>query len=421
LKIRPAVVVLMLALPASPVLANRLHTVGFETNNISSTSTTELSTITTGTPTIVTSPVHSGTYSVEINPSASSESAKISLTGRTLGTIWLHFYVYFTALPPSTTAEIFASWDGGLSAENWRIELTSAGALSLYNDPTATRINATTTIQTGQWYEIGVEHVISNTAGSLELQVDCQSEGTPLTSVDTLATNVGAWNIGQWGTFTAYYDDIVTNDQNSAQGSKFATWPACPDNLYMLKPASDNSVTWAKNGANCSGTTNTDCVDDEPGTPDDASGYVSTSTNGAEDRLNSTTFSGGPDSDDTIISLVEVARFGGSSASGTNTGRLLFWDETGSQGVGTSGPVCDINGWTASHNPIATNGTHFVFDPGSRHKADIEAFDWGYEPVQVSGSCRVTSLWVMVEWASYEAAGCTAGLNLPLLGVGGCP
>ncbi len=422
--LRRLALALAFLLGASSAWAARIFTNGIETNNLSATSGTEWSTTSAGTPTVVTTPVHSGTYALEVNPSAATEWQRMTQTADTAGTYWTRFYVRFSSLPAATT-RIYTNASTTTGTNNHYLEVNSSGNFILTNVPTSGTITSTTQAVAGTWYAIGIHHVISDTAGALDLQINCNAEGTPITTGDTLNTNVGRWFVGveASGTITAYYDDFVVNDETGS--APFNTWSACPANLYMLEAASDNTVVWTKTGANCSGTTNTDCVDDEPGLPDETSGYVRVTTTGQVDRLNTTTFSGGPDADDDIITIFVNARVGGAGTTGTNNGNLDLWDQTGSKTAGPTAPMFDVSGWKDPADPTCTGcGYRLTFDAGTRVKADIEAFDWGYETsgtINASTGANVTALWVMVEWAAAAPPTCTAGLNLTLLGVGGCP
>jgi hypothetical protein len=186
----------------------------------------------------------------------------------------------------------------------------------------------------------------------------------------------------------AFMDDFAIND---ATGTFQTGYPG-PGKIAMTKPASDNTVTWTKTGANCSGTTNTDCVDDLPGAPDDASGYNNTSTV-QTDRLNSTALPAEVPSDADIILVDVYARLGGSSTTGTNTARVALWDESATKTVGPTYAGCDTTTWV-----VMTTADHLVLDAGTRTKANMDSFDLGYEPVSLNQTCRATALWANVEW-----------------------
>ncbi len=413
---------LAILLIASNSFADRLWTNGVETNNLSATSQTEWSTSSQATPTVVTTPVHSGTYALEINPSAATEWQRFTQTGDTAGEYWTRFYIRFSSLPAATT-RIYTNASTTTGTNNHYLEVNSSGNFILTNVPTSGTITSTTQAVANTWYAIGIHHVISDTVGALDLQIDCNAEGTPITTGDTLNTNVGRWFIGveAAGTITAYYDDIVVNDEQTNDSAIFRTWSACPANLYMLEAASDNTVVWTMTGANCTGTTRTNCVDDEPGLPDDLSGYNRVTTTAQVDRLDTTTFSGGPDADDNIISVWINARTGGAGTTGTDSGNLALWDQAGSKTAGPTAAMYDVNGWKDPADPTCTGCDYrLAFDAGSRVKADIEAFDWGYETTgTINGTtgANVTALWVMVEWATAEAPPACA-LSIALMGVG---
>jgi hypothetical protein len=405
---RFALISLILSLPVQ-VFAARRTTNGVETNNLSTTSVTEWSTTSSGTPTVVTTPVHSGTYALEINPSASTEWMRFTQTADTAGTYWTRFYFRCSALPGANT-RIYTNASTTTGTNNHQLVLNTTGTLVLTNVPTAGTITSTTTLAANTWYSIGIKHLLSDTVGTLELFIDGTSEGTPIATGDTLNLNVGRWFMGveSSGTITAYYDDIIVNDETGS--APFNDAPTWVSKLAMLKPTSDNTVTFTKTGANCSATTITDCVDDEPGLPDETSGYAACLTCTSKvDQLNPTTLPAEVTSDADMISVDVRARMGGLSTVGTNTGRLKLWDESAAITNGPTVNVCDVNGWRDPGDSTATGWVGFALDLGTRTKANVDTFDWGYEAVSTNQTCAVTALWAMVEWIEAAAPGTSTG------------
>lgn len=414
--LRRLLLVVALALP-NEAWANRLFTSGAETNNFLQTEWNA----TTGSPAFVTTPVHSGTYSIGLTLSASAAFFRSDLpTSVTTGTFHVRFYVRF-ASDPDAFATLF---DAKSSADATQVSVVlldgAPDNLKLDIESSPGSATCPTAISLDTWYRLELEFVLSDTVGSLHLKAYVGDEPTTtfcdisLTNQDTLATDFqrSVFGIPQSVTATSYWDDFALND---AAGTFQTSWPG-PASIALMEPASDDTVTWTKTGANCSGTTNTDCVDDEPGTPDDLSGYNETATV-QTDRLNSTTLTG-PDADDDITLVDLYVRVGGATTTGSSTFRLSLWDEAGVEtNGGGSTTACDrAAGWAP---PAWSSASHLAFDPGADVKATVESYDMGYEPSALSGAsqrCRVTSLWANVEWLA--AAPPAAKRRKTLLGAG---
>ena len=337
MKIRALIFAFLLFTFALDVRADRLFTSGFEENNLTQTMWSSSS----ASPTFVTTQVHSGTYALEID--ATQEFVRRTLASSvTSGTYFVRLYLRISTLPGTQAAECFATRNSSLTAAQ-RVTISTSGVLTLLNDVASTSATGST-LSTGQWYRMEVRILVSDTVGEVELLVDGVSVAS-LTAQDTLNGNLDNFVFGVLNTGSTarvfQYDDIAINDAN---GTFQASWPGA-GKIAMVKPASDDTVTWTKTGANCSATTNADCVDDEPGTPDDTSGYNNTSTV-QTDRLNTTGLPSEVPSDADIILVDVYARIGGSSTTGTNTARVTLWDEGGSKSAGPTGALCDVNGWT---------------------------------------------------------------------------
>ena len=376
--------------------ADRSHTCGFEEGEAAS-GITIWNVLGGSGVNIVTTPVYSGTYAMRANriTSGTASLRRDLAAADTTGTYCQQMRLRRATGTPSA-ATIVHQVRSSTSTDAWQISVDTSNVLSLINANDASSITGPTlTIDT--WYQVESCVLLSTTVGTLELKVDGVSQGT-LTGKNTLPTNV---NYFYWGIFNTvvtadfYFDDIVLNTE---LGTVFNSWPN-GERIALLKPASDNTVLWTKTGANCSGTTNTDCVDDQPGTPDDASGYTMSATANQEDRLNVGTLPAEVPSDADMLVLDVYYRWGGNGNTGTREGRTLIWDEASVQTNGPTHNRCDFAAGTWN---IATTANHQVFDLGARSKANVEAFDLGYEPLN-SAECRVTSLWGNVGWKAASA------------------
>ena len=392
---------------ATVLHADRLIASGFETNNLTQTEWSA----TSGTVSVVSTAKHSGTYALLSNPSSSiGYSHRAFGSNITSGTVYDHFYFCIDTFPNANPVTLEHGNSGGTTIATVDF-VTSGSTWRIVNAVTTTTVTGVTALSTGScttagtWYRIEFRVLLSDTVGVVEgiLYVGDSTTATEtlsITAEDTLTTNIGRVRVGLSvtnSTSDIYFDDVITN--TSAGVAPFNT-SVGPSKIALLKPASDNTVTWTKTGANCSATTNADCVDDEPGTPDDASGYNTSATANAEDRLDVGSLPAEVPSDADMISLTLMDRWDGNGTTGTRTGHNLLWDELAAQTNGTTHSRCDVVAGTWS---ISSTAQTPGFDLGARTKANVEAFAFGYEPLN-NAECRITAIWANVEWKAAAAA-----------------
>lgn len=386
--------------------ATRLFTSGFETNDISNTEWNGQ-----GGWVIETTPVHSGTYSGEAQTVGASNQIGRNLSGNiTSGTIYWRFYFRATSFPTLDECEIafVRNGGGGTRAFDVYIDITGGEFIGIKNRVPGTSTTALSAVDlsTATWYRVEVRLLISDTVGEIELRIYAGDSTTALdtlslTGQDTLPTNINQFWLGSLAnsTYDINYDDVALNDAN---GTFQNSWPG-PGKIFLVEPASNDTVAWTRTGANCSGTTNTDCVDDEPGVPDDLSGYNTIGTSGTADRFNKTALGAEIPSDADMILIDLYGRFGASGSTGTRLCRVDLWDDAGSQTSGADfGTGCD---GTADAWAILTTADHLVLDLGTRSKATVDDadFDIGYTNRSAHNN-RVTALWANVEWTEAPAA-----------------
>jgi len=390
--------VILLCVP--PARADRLISFGCETNNILVAFNTAIG----NAPTCGTTSPHSGTYRMDTNNAASSSIARAQLAAqKTTGTLFVAMRFTTSTATPGADIIFFAD-QSNAAANALQATLLTTGKLRLTNAVTATTADTTASLSASTWYEVQLDHVIADSGGSMALRLYDDSctllDSVSITGEDTLPTNILLLRVGKGSSVAGVlsYDDLAVNDE---AGSFQNGVPACGRNMAFVKPASDDTVAFTKTGANCSGTTNTDCVDDLPGTPDDASGYNAGATNGLTDRFNISTIPTEVPSD-AVIRLVHVlGKMGGSSTSGSGTAAWEVWDEGGSSSSGTVTAMCDTASWSTpeQHSLLALN-------TAGKTKANIQSFDIGYTTVSLGGpqECRATALYMMIEWITAPAA-----------------
>lgn len=234
---------------------------GFELN--STTAGVELKTAPTGTVSIVTTPVRSGTYAGRCNPTAAT--GYFTFTGATVPG-YARFYVNFASFP-ATTIKIFDSGFRGL------IKITSGGILQLFEGAGGTQVGSNSSaLSLGTWYR--VEFEMSNNGDTIKARLN----GIEFASYTNGSLNGDFTDflIGILETETAdmYIDDVAMND---SVGSYQNTYPG-PGKIVILRPnAEGDNQAWTPS----TGADNSALVDEV--TPNDATDYVSTNTNGRLD------------------------------------------------------------------------------------------------------------------------------------------
>jgi hypothetical protein len=227
---------------------------GFETGDLSEAQNT------TGTISVVTSPVHSGAYALRINPTAATGNYNMrgpTTTGADaalgLSTLYVSFYLRLAALPGATIFISRASDGTNFIAS---LQVTSAG--EIFIDATAGDSATAATLVADYWHRIDFK-VVQN--GTCELQVD---GGTVVTATGANLTI----NQVRFGTGTEtkdiYLDDIVFDD---------AGFPSAQYAIRRMAPSADGNYTaWADNlGGN-----DWEAVDDVP--HDSDTSYITSST-----------------------------------------------------------------------------------------------------------------------------------------------
>ena len=402
-----AIVLMLAALLLLPsVYANRLLTCGFEENDFLQTMWTAVSNVANVTFITASPTPHSGTYALKVANVASTYVRRHLAANKTSGTLWVRGYFTFDtpSTPDNNVVDVIVLMSssgpvvGGLVGFNG-----STQRLAIRNDLTTTVVNGTVNLTAGTWYRLEFRCLLSDTVGELELRYYTGDSTTALetltiTAEDTLPTNIlrvyfGLRNALFVNPGTAiYFDDVAINDE---AGSFQTSWPG-PGKIFLLKPASDNTVAFTKAGSTPAAT-NAAGADDLPGLPNDGVDFNQAITASIVDRLNLTDLGAEVAADADILLLDLYSRHGSNGTTGTRTFNLAIWDEAGTK---TDGPSVSaaINGWQ-----IMTTDEHQVFDVGTRTKANIADFSAGYTNTTGTDQRNITALWGNLEWI--ESAG----------------
>jgi hypothetical protein len=374
-----------------PASADRLFTCGIEENNLTASSV--MWTGQSGSPTISTTTVRSGTYAARLLGSASKPYLQRNLSANmTSGTLYTRFYYRFPTLP-AVNVQIAQSVDSGGANAGWTVTLLTTGVLRLTNNVTATTDDGST-LSVNTWYRLEVRQLLSNTVGELELRLDGVSDAS-ITGEDTLPTNILAVTFGNGfvggnnHSHDQFYDDMALNNDS---GSFQTSWPGDGKIVYV-EGAADDAVTWTALGAG----TRFSEVDELPGSPDDATSYNADSGTTNEDRLGHGGLPAEVDTGDTMVLIDAYARVSAGAAS--QTMRLLIWDEGGSQ---TTGPSIALGNGTWA---MLTTAQHLVVTLSGKTKANADSYDLGYEGLTGASEKRISTLWANVEYQEAAAGG----------------
>jgi len=165
-----------------------------------------------GSPTIVTSPVHNGTYAMSIN--APFTAVYKNIAGQS--TIFYRAYFYVAAVGGEVIFQALtsAAWD-----ELASIVRTSSGFLGLYfrSGSDMINVNSATAFPLGEWVSIEIKMVVHATVGEYRVYLN-GNEITDLTQTGLNTSNYGniAVIIAGTGwiqsTATVYIADVVASD-----------------------------------------------------------------------------------------------------------------------------------------------------------------------------------------------------------------
>lgn len=255
----------------------RLVTSSFELNSL--TSGVEVDGTITGSPTIVTSPVHTGTYALQCTTSAAQAYIRYNpYTSNTSNKIYVRAWINISSYPASGgTADIIGIYTSSITALA-KLKLTSTGTLTTINSTNGTIGTASAALSTGTWYcvEFYLDSSVNN--GTVEGRLN----GTLFTSAAGNAT-AGAARVlvGIFNTTTATinFDDIAVNDNT---GSSQTGYPGLGQIVRATPNAAGDSNGFATAVGGTAGAANNYTRVNET-TPDGTSTYNASNTLNASD------------------------------------------------------------------------------------------------------------------------------------------
>jgi hypothetical protein len=404
----------------------RLWSSGFELN--STTNGVEW-TGSSGSPTIQTSVVRSGTYALNIGSLQSTFSQFVRwqfLNTEAASNRYFRTYLRVATLPSAENSILL--WNDSASVTGTPsvyVTIDNGGELRLYDEDG--QITGTTTLSIDTWYRVEV-HINTTPVGGSQV-VEAMVDGVTFASSSTrnIASTNSPFSFWVGGnllneaqtTGTWYIDDVAVN---SATGSFQNSWPGEGSIIHLKPNAAGDNNGFAKNGGGAGDSNNFNQVDEL--TPDDAtSNLESTGVNGIIDDYNLEATPAAIGSGDTI-NLVHVGYRGRAEAAGDGDGVSLRIKSTSSGTVETGSSIV-MNGTTWRTNAVTTpqNYTLTLYDlPGASTtawtKADLDTAQIGMIADDTGGvASEASTLWLLVEYVPVPSPAPATGATALMMGV----
>lgn len=318
----------------------RLWQSGAELN--STTTDVEVST-NSGTISISSTTVRSGTYAWRANPSAGTGFYRqvIFATDQSIKGLF-RVYLNIASLPGATTRLL--SFATAANAPLARIDITSGGLLQLRNSNNVQVGSNSSALNTGQWYMIDLVLDASSNPGSLEGRIDGTSFASGANS------SQGSWSRILWGAITTvtcdfFFDDAAMNDTS---GSFQNSYPGSGKIIHLRPSAAGDANGFTTQTGGTAGAANNYTRVDEV-TPDDATTFNGASLLNLEDLYN--VDNSGIGSGDTVNVVMVGGRFRNNVADATS--QVKFEVEKTSGGTKTQSATIVPNSTTWRTNAIA--------------------------------------------------------------------
>lgn len=365
----------------------------------------------TGTGSISTTTVRSGTYAFRANPTAATGFLTKQFQADTVNDLYFRFYLLITTAP-GATVPIFQYTDSS-NGVGTSVRLTSGRLLQLFDDNgTGLQIGSSSAaLNTGQWYRVEIrnEDKVSGATCHKELLLD----GTSVASTTTgqAIDGAGKMRIGviTSGTADLFFDDIAVNvnDAGVAQNG----YPGAGSIVHMHPNAAGDNNGWATGAGGTAGATNNFTRVSEV-TPDDVTSYNKRTTAGTfiDDYKFQTPASAGIGNNDTISLVAVGGRPGATSATVTDRGGIYRIKSAAAGTVKSSGTI----DWSQNAFMSHVDGPPYVYqlyaytDPttglawtatGTNSLSNVQG---GYQNATSSiNEIRMSNLWLAVEYVPF--------------------
>jgi hypothetical protein len=219
----------------------RLLTAGAETlNAIGDDKTMEGGITTSGTVTVETGTIHSGSKSFKIDTGAGTPAyVQKTFTGVSATTYYARVWFNCSAAPSTGTAPVLQFLTAGGAIAGGGAATMSVQTTGKIGDSIGSNVSGV--VADGQWHyaELALQIL---TAGNdyVESRVDGVSLNTFTGALDTVLPGmIRAGAMTSTASFVTYIDDLALNDSNAGSGS--TSWPGLGRQVLLL-PISDNAV-----------------------------------------------------------------------------------------------------------------------------------------------------------------------------------
>lgn len=351
-----------------------------------------------GTNSIVTSVVRSGSYGFRTNPTTSSGLGNyVFQSSDASGVFFGRVYLRIASLPTSDT-EVCTFFSAGALGHKVGIRVTTTGVAQLRNIEDSAQVGSDgPTLSTNTWYLVELKIDTSTLSSTV---VEGKIDGTSFASgTINLANHVNrfTWGVQTSATADFYFDDIAVNDSS---GSFQNSYPGAGKIIHLKPNAAGDNTDW----------TNTYASTDEV-TPDDATTLISSNTLDQISDFNiesSTMFM----RSNATVNVVQVGvRFNGVGAS-ANASFVLRVKASASGTVEESSAITPSNTtWVTNAAAAPRNYSLTLYDlPGASTtawtRADLESAQIGVRLSATStNAAQVSTLWMLVDYTDGAASG----------------
>jgi fibronectin-binding autotransporter adhesin len=354
--------------------------------------------LSSGTFSISSSTVRTGTYALRCNPASSGQgyhgfqridsNGRPAYMGRTAETFYT-FWFRFATLPASSATFASVINSGGTNVVS--LAVSSGGAVTLVGTGSSSTI---ATVSTGTWYRMDMRVTSNGTSGA---KIDGGSEQTATALNNTMDMLIlGRFAAIESNTYDCFYDDWHIEDTAFPTGGK----------CYQLLPnGAGSSTAWA------SGTGSTFAeVDDVPGHDTDTTYIKALATGDNTSHM----FAMQNRSDVSALGDVAAVKVSGmcrsESTSGTSAAAVLL---TANGGGFSTNPV----EWTTTYNYFATIASIQPNGGAPWTGTNVDGLQAGVEAGTLAQAQRCTQISAMI-WVTGEASGDITGTCALAFGAG---
>jgi hypothetical protein len=368
----------------------RLWQCGFELN---STSTGMEFTTSSGTISLQTGTVRTGTYALRANPTASTGFVRWHAFATDQAIVgYQRFYLNIATLP--STASSICRFLDTTNASTGAIRLSTTGTLQLLNAAGTQIGSSSATLSTGTWYMVELKTDATG-AGALDARLDGSSFASGANSAQGNWSRVLIGVIGSNATTDLAFDDWAVND---ASGSAQNSWPGSGKILHLLPNGDGDAHAWGNTANGAGASTNYTLVNEVP--PNDATTLVQSVTLNAEDMY-TLTDSGIGSGDIVNVAMVGV-RIRDNSADAVTTAKVQVKKVTGGTIAQGSAIVPNTASFFTNGPAEPRNYTLITYaDPDGSPwtQATLDTAQAGVK-LTVAGTNRiqVSALWVSVDY-----------------------